>query len=140
MTSLAAEVDSPMGEPGTMAKAVLYVDLVLLAAALPVFLVADLPMLAYGVIAVVWLASLGVELLGRRTAQRRLEAGDRRAAMGLTAATGLGRVWLVTLSVLLVGVLDERETGLAAAVLAAILFTAHFAGLLFSRLLTPEES
>jgi hypothetical protein len=138
MSSLAAEADSPVGEPGVMARAIRFADLVVLAAALPVFLLADLPILAYAVIAAVWLAGLGLELAGERVALRRLESGDKRAAMGLTAASGLGRVWLVTLTVLLLGVLDERETGLAAAVLAAILFTVHLGGRLLSRLLAPE--
>ena len=127
-----------MGGSGGLARAIRFADLVVLAAALPVFIVAELPILAYAVIAAVWLAGLAVELAGERTALRRLESGDRRAAMGLTAATGLGRVWLVTLTVLLLGVLDERETGLAAAVLAAILFTVHLGGRLLSRLLAPE--
>ena len=38
--------------------------------------------------------------------------------MGWVAATTLGRVWMVALAVLLVGLLVEREAGLAAAVLA----------------------
>jgi hypothetical protein len=139
MPSLAAEVDSPMGESGGLARAVRFVDVAVLAAALPVFVLAELPLLAYGVIAGVWLGGLAIEIAGERSARRRLQAGDRHAAMGLTAATGLGRVWLVTLTVLLLGVLDERDTGLAAAVLAAILFTVHMGGRLVSGLLLSED-
>ena len=40
-----------------------YVDLVLLAAALAVFLLAGLPMLGYAVVAAVWLAQLGIQVL-----------------------------------------------------------------------------
>jgi putative exporter of polyketide antibiotics len=39
----------------------------------------------------------------------------------------LGRVWLVALAVLLVGV-AEREAGLAAALLSVALFTVYLAG------------
>ncbi len=108
------------------AGAIRYFDLVLLVAALPVFLAADLPMLGYGVLAVAWVAQLAIEFWVDRKSASELAAGNRRAAMGWVGASTLGRVWLVALAVLLVGLLGEREDGLAAAVLAAILFTVHF--------------
>lgn len=122
------------------ATLVRYLDLVLLAAALPVFVAADFPLTGYAVLAAVWLAQLGVEVYAQRRAARDLSAGNRRGAMGWVAATTLGRVWAVALAVLLVGLLAEREAGLAAAVLAAILFTVHLAGRLLGRMLEPEES
>ena len=121
------------------ATALRYVDLVLLAAALPVFIAADLPLAGYAVVAVVWLAALAVESYAERRAMRELKGGNRRDAMGWIAATTLGRVWLIALAVLLVGLLDEREAGLAAAVLAAILFTVHFACRFIARAMTPPE-
>jgi hypothetical protein len=45
----------------------------------------------------------------------------------------------VALAILLVGLLAEREDGLAAAVLAAALVTAHLVGLFVIRLLESEE-
>jgi len=123
---------------GRLATAVRYFDLLLLAAALPVFLAADLPILGYAVLAGVWLAQLGIELLAERRANSALAEGDRRQAMGWIGATTLARVWLIALAVLLVG-LAEREAGLAAAVLAVVLFTVHLLGRLFARLLTPQE-
>jgi hypothetical protein len=123
-----------------MATALRYVDLVLLLAALPVFILADLPMTAYVVIALVWLAQHGVELLTDRAVRRAAARGDRRAAMGWVGATTLGRVWTVTLAVLLIGVLDSKDAGLAAAVLAAVLFTVHLGGRLIAKLLEPEEA
>ena len=119
--------------------AVRYFDLVLLAAALPVFLAADLPITGYAVVAVVWLASLTVEVYTERRVVRELKQGNRRDAMGWIAATTLGRVWLLALAVLLVGLLDEREAGLAAALLSAVLFTVHFAGRFIARAMTPPE-
>jgi hypothetical protein len=103
-----------------------YVDLLLLAAALVVFLLADLPLLGYAAAAAVWLAQRGVQLLAGRRAAEELAAGNRQRAMGVIAATTLGRVWLMATAVLLVG-LAERESGLAAAVLLAVLFTVSFA-------------
>ncbi len=123
-----------------MAIALRYVDLVLLAAALPVFVAADLPMIAYVVVAAVWIAQHGVELLTDRAVRKAAARGDRRAAMGWVGATTLGRVWVVTLAVLLVGVLDSKDAGLAAAVLAAVLFTVHLGGRLLAKLLEPEEA
>jgi len=123
---------------GRLATAVRYFDLLLLAAALPVFLAADLPILGYAVLAGVWLAQLGIELLAERRANSALAEGDRRQAMGWIGATTLARVWLIALAVLLVG-LAEREAGLAAAVLAVVLFTVHLLGRLFASLLTPQE-
>lgn len=119
--------------------AVRHLDLALLVVALPVFLAAGLPMAGYAVIAVVWLAATAIEIYAERRAHSRLEEGNRRDAMGWVAATSLGRVWLITLSVLLVGLLDERAAGLAAAVLAAILFTVHFGCRFLARAMTPPE-
>ena len=138
MSTLAVDGPGDTGEPGRAATAIRYLDLPLLVAALPVFIAADWPLLGYGVLAGVWMVQLGIELFGRRRAERALRTGDRRAAMGWVGATGLGRVWLVALTVLVVG-LGDRDAGLAAAVLAAALFTTHLAGRLLSRLLGGEE-
>lgn len=127
-----------MGAP-RLALAVRYADLVVLVAALPVFLAVGLPLLAYAVVAVTWIASLGVEVWTERHVRRELERGNRRDAMGWTAATALGRVWTLALAVLIVGLVDERETGLVAALFAAVLFTVHLAGRLLARAMTPPE-
>jgi hypothetical protein len=113
-------------------------DLIVLAAALPVFLLAGLPMLGYAVASAAWLAATAMLLAADRHAKRSLARGDRRSAVGGLAAATLGRVWLVALAILLVGLAD-REAGLAAAVLAGALVTAHLIGLAISRLLAPEE-
>ena len=139
MSTLALEGSGDVGQTGRWATAVRYVDLLLLAAGLAVFLAADLPMLGYAVVAGVWLVQLAIERLAERRAASALADGDRRTAMGWVAAMTLGRVWLVALAVLLVG-LEEREAGLAGAVLAAALFTAHMAGRVFSRLMMPPQT
>jgi hypothetical protein len=122
-----------------MATALRYFDLVLLAAGLPVFLAADLPIAGYLVLAAAWLAQHAIEYGADRTAAHALERGDRRAAMGWVGATTLARVWLVALAVLLVGLLADEDAGLAAAVFAAILFTVHLGGRLLGRLLEPQD-
>lgn len=117
-----------------------YADLVLLALALPVFLLADLPMLGYAAAAAAWLAQRALQRFAGARASRNLAAGDRRTAMGYTAVAMLGRLWLVALVVLLVGLLGEREDGLAAAVLSAALFTVYFAGEAAGQVLASKES
>ncbi|MGH2981759.1 MAG: hypothetical protein ACRDKV_06930, partial [Solirubrobacterales bacterium] len=59
------------------------------------------------------------------------------AALGVLAAATLGRVWLVAMAILLVG-LAERESGLAAAVLAVLLVTVHLAGMAIGRLIASD--
>jgi len=123
-----------------MATALRYLDLVLLVAALPVFLAADLPIVAFVVIALVWVLQHAIEIVADRSSARALEAGNRRAAMGWIGATTLARVWIIALAVLLVGVIDSKDAGLTAAVLAAILFTVHFGARMLIRLLEPQEA
>lgn len=103
-----------------------YLDLLLLAAGLVVFLLAGFPLLGYAVAAVVWLAQRGIQVVTNRRATAELQAGNRQKAMGIIAATTLGRVWLMATAVLVVG-LSDREAGLAAAVLVLVLFTVSFA-------------
>jgi hypothetical protein len=116
-----------------------YADLGLLALALPLFVVAGLPMLGYAVAAGAWVVQHLILALAQRRATEALRRGDRRVAMGVIGAATLGRVWLVTLAVLLVGLLAERGDGLAAALLSLVLVTVHFAALAFTRLLYPDE-
>jgi hypothetical protein len=103
-----------------------YVDLLVLAAALAAFLLGGLPMLGYAVGAAAWLAQRGIQVGAAKRAQAELGAGNRQKAMGIVAATTLGRVWLMATAVLLVG-LAERQAGLAAAILVLALFTVSFA-------------
>jgi small-conductance mechanosensitive channel len=122
-----------------MATALRYLDLVLLVAALPVFLAADLPMTGYLVVAGVWVVLYAIEIGANRAIAGAVERRDRRAAMGWTGATGLARAWVVALAVLLVGLTAGKHAGLAAAVLALILFTVHLGTRVILRLLQPSE-
>ncbi|CAN5465124.1 hypothetical protein BH10ACT11_BH10ACT11_02800 [soil metagenome] len=107
------------GAPALLKK----LDLLILLIGIPIVLLADLPVLGYAVGAAAWLGQRGLFILGSRRARAALIAGDRRAALGYTGFSTLGRVWLVTLAVLLVGLLGARQDGLTAAVLSAILVT-----------------
>jgi hypothetical protein len=142
MTSnaLAIAGRSAVAERSRAAMLIRYLDLLVLAAALPVFIVAGFPMLGYAVVAGVWLVQLGVEVYAQRRSRAELEAGNRNNAMGWVGASTLGRVWLVATAVLLVGLLGDREDGLAAAILSAILFTVHFACRFAANWMGPEET
>jgi len=114
-----------------------YVDLIALLIALAVFVIGDLPLLGYAVAAAAWLAQRGIHMLAQRRMKQELAAGNRQKAMGIVAATGLGRVWLMATSVLLVGI-AEREAGLAAALLLLALFTLSFAAQGLTHLLDDQ--
>jgi len=127
-----------VGGGGRAALAVRYLDLALLGLALPVFLLAGWPLLGYAVAAAAWLAQRGIQSAASRRVTRAEQRGDRRAALGIMAGATLGRVWLIALAVLLVG-LAEREAGLAAALLSAALFTVYLGTQFVTRLLEPPE-
>jgi len=99
-----------------------YLDLVLLAIALPVFVVAGLPMLGYAAGAAAWLVQRGIQIALYRKAAA---ADDPRTVVGIAAGSMIGRGWLVALTIFAVGLTDE-DAGLAAAVLVIVLFTAYF--------------
>jgi len=94
-------------------------------------------MLGFAAGAAAWLAQRGIQALATRRAKAEMAAGDRRRAMGIVAATTLGRVWLMATAVLVAGLI-EREAGLASAVLVAVLFTVSFAAQGIAHLLEPE--
>lgn len=126
---------SARGEGGSLLLALRCADLALLALALPIFLLAGWPLPGYGVGAAAWLAQWGIELAADRRVARALEQRERRTALGVLGAATLCRVWLVALAILLVGLLGERQDGLAAALLAAALITVRFGGRGLERLL-----
>ena len=122
---------------GAGASAILrYLDLILLAIALPVFIAADWPLLGYAVAAGAWIAQRFALAYANTRISRSLAAGNRRDAFRTKAISSMGRVWLVSVAVLLVGILADREDGLAAALLATALFTTH----LLSQALTGGEA
>ena len=100
-------------------------DLIVLTVALPVFIAAELPLLGWAAATFAWLASRVVQTFAER---RAVASGDRRVAIGARAATLMGRLYLVGLTVLAAGVI-EREAGLAAGLLSVLVFTVYFATL-----------
>lgn len=105
-------------------------DLALLALALPLFLLAALPILGWIVGAGCY---VGQRLLAAYLEARARSADDPRTFVGLTAGSMIGRGWLVALTILAVGLAVDEDAGLAAAVLFLAAFTIHFTSSLILR-------
>jgi hypothetical protein len=100
-----------------------YIDVVLVVAALPLVVLADLPLLGYLVGAGAWIAARAVGVVLERQART---TTDPKRLVGINLAGSLGRAWLVGGAILAVGLAGEREDGLIAAVLVAVAFTVYF--------------
>ena len=105
-----------------------YLDLVVLALALPVFLAAGLPLLGWAGIAAVWVLHRAAHAGFLRRAEA---SGNPRSAVGLMSVSLIGRVWLLALAVL-VGLID-RDAGLPAALLTAVVFQVWFTAFIVGR-------
>lgn len=98
-------------------------DVVLLLLALPVFVVADQPLLGWAATTIAWIAQKALQaFLERKAAQE----DDARRFFGFMAGSLIGRSWLLALTIFAVGIAD-RDAGLAAAVLALAVFTVYLA-------------
>jgi hypothetical protein len=98
-------------------------DLALLALALPVFLVAGLPLLGYATALVIWLMWRTIGAYAERKARATTDLG-RMAA--ITTGSMIGRGWLMGLTLLAVGLSAGDDVGLSAVVLCLLLFTVSF--------------
>ena len=110
-------------------------DLAVLAIALPIFIAADLPLLGWAATTFAWAASRVFQSFAEK---RAVASGKRQVALGARAAVLLGRLYLVGLTVLGAGIV-EREAGLAAAILAVVVFTIYFASLFVIKPLEESE-
>jgi hypothetical protein len=100
-----------------------YLDLVVLLLALPLFVLADLPLPAYLVGAGAWLVQRSIQLWSDRRAD---ESDDPRTVAGITAASMIGRGWLCAGAIFGIGLAEGDDAGLSAAVLVIALFTVYF--------------
>lgn len=100
-----------------------HLDVVVLLLALPVFVAGGYPLLGWGAAAVGWVAQ---KLVQSTLEARAAEAVDARHFFRFMAGSLIGRAWLLVVAILAVG-LVEREAGLAAAILAGVVFTSYLA-------------
>jgi len=117
------ETHGQAGGPGVGLSLLRYLDIVALVFALPLFLLAGLPMVGYAVAAGAWLTQRGIDRLVQEKAKR---SDDPRTVVGLLAGSMIGRGWLTAGAIMAVGLAAEREDGLAAAILCIALFTIYF--------------
>jgi hypothetical protein len=106
-----------------------YLDLVILAIALPVFLAADLPLLGWGAVTVVWIAQRALQGAINKRAQLASQPGTVAA---LLTGSMIARGWLVAGTIFVVGI-TEREAGLAGAILALTAVTVYFMAQMLAR-------
>ena len=99
------------------------IDLVLLALALPVFLLADLPLMGWVTGAIIWALWRGI---GEFSDRRAATATSPKATAGIAAGSMVGRGWLLGLILLGAGLAWGEDVGLSAALLVLALFTVYF--------------
>ena len=111
-----------------------HLDLVLLALALVVFLVAGFPLEGWVAGAVAWVAQRAIATWANR---RAVAQSDPRRTVGIVTASMIGRGWLAAVMILGVGLAFGDDAGLSAAVLFLLVVTVHLTA---SLLLRPFES
>jgi len=105
-------------------------DLVLLALALPLFVLAGLPLAGYATGLVIWLVWRGVGTY----AEGKAKAADNVGRMAaITTGSMIGRGWFMGLTLIAVGLSTSDDVGLSAAVLCVVLFTVSFTTKLVAR-------
>jgi hypothetical protein len=100
-----------------------YIDMVVLALALPVFLLAGFPIAGYLVGGGAWIVQRVIQVVLQR---RAAASEDPRTVVGIAAASMIARGWFCAIAIFLVGILDSNDAGLAAALLVIALFTVYF--------------
>jgi hypothetical protein len=116
-------------------RAVRWLDLVVLAVALPLFLAAGLPLLGWAGVAGVWVVQRVVQQLLERRAR---EANDVRRSTAVLAISMFARVWILALTIFVIGKAD-RDAGLASALLSIVLVTVYLTAVMTSGPLAPRS-
>jgi len=111
-----------------------YADLALIAIALPVFILTGLPLLGWAGAAIGWGGQRLIQALLEAKASR---TEDTKGFFQLMAGSIIGRSWFLVISIMTVGLI-EREAGLAAALMSALLFTVYLVITLVTRETPPE--
>ena len=114
-----------------------YLDVIVVVLAAPFVVLLEAPVLGYVVGAAAWI----IQRVAATTIERRAErSGDMRTALGLNMASLVLRAWLIGLTILAVGLIAEREDGLAAGITVLVAFTVYFATSLIIRPLERKPS
>ena len=137
MPALATETIRPVEDdpradgPTGFERAIRYLDVAVIVLALPVFLLAGLPLLGWIGATVGW---TGQRLIQAALEKKASQTEDPRGFFRLMAGSLIGRSWFLVLTIFATGLI-EREAGLTAALLALVTFTTY---LIVSVLFRPE--
>lgn len=115
---------SVTSEPTEPMAALRWIDVILVVAVAPFVLLMGAPALGYVVGAAAWIAG---RVLGYFVERKAAASDNPKTVAGLMLFTGLGRAWLLGLSILAVGLAGSREDGLTAAITVAAAFTLYLA-------------
>ena len=107
-----------------------YLDVAVVVLSAPFVILTGAPVLGYVVGAGAWIVTRVAGVMIERVARR---SRDARAVAALNLTVLLGRVWVVGLSILAVGLAADREDGLMAALVALVAFTVYLATSLIIR-------
>lgn len=102
-----------------------YPDLLVMVLAFPVFVVAQLPLLAYFGASLIW----GIQAIAQAIVDRKLAASsDARTVLALTMGTAIARAFFSAFAVLALGLATNDETGLVAVLMLFTLFSVYLIG------------
>ena len=101
-----------------------YFDVVLVILAAPFVILMGGPVLGYAVGALAW---IGTRIGGAAVERWAKGVKNPRVQIGVGFAVLLGRVWVMGIAILAVGLAGSRQDGLMAALLALIAFSVYFA-------------
>lgn len=111
-------------------------DFIILALALPLFIALDWPLAAWAIVTVLWTLQFVLQVVLDKKAST---STDPKRVMGYYMAGALGRGWSVATALLITGLID-REVGMFAIALTAVIFTAYFVAKLFGRLFDEADT
>jgi hypothetical protein len=124
----------PSGDPLALVR---YVDVALVVLAAPFVVLTGAPVLGYVAATAAWIVNRALGALGERLGRKK---ADVRAVLGLNLGILLLRVWIVALTILVVGLAGTRQDGLMAALVLLVAFTVYFAMSLILRPLEGKDS
>jgi hypothetical protein len=125
---MSESTSNPLGIADPLAP-VRHLDVVLLVLAAPFVVLLGLPVLGYAAGAAVWILSRILEAVLEHSAR----GSDVRRAIGVKVGSMVGRVWLIGIGILAVGLAAEREDGFTAALVCLAAYTIHLATTLVLR-------
>jgi hypothetical protein len=122
--------------PNAMRTLLRFPDFIALGVALPIFILADLPLVGWAVAAITW---FGSSALITYMQLRAATATEARQQVGLVVGGSLARAWIAAAGILIAYLIGGDDAGLACALLMIGLFTIYFFNKMFTHLLTPAQ-